>query len=83
MHFSMVSKIKKYQRQPKWTNALYILYAMYFFRTRRLRKAFGGGIRQGGVLAAAALYALDNVSPNLYVDHEYAKALSKGRYFPS
>ena len=66
-----------------WSFVTQILYAMYFFRTKRLRKAFGGGIRQGGVLAAAALYALDNVSPNLYVDHEYAKSLSKSRCFPS
>ncbi|VDI83027.1 threonine aldolase, partial [Mytilus galloprovincialis] len=45
---------------------------------RRLRKALGGGIRQGGILAAAAMYALDNVLPRLHLDHEHAKELSKG-----
>ncbi|XP_052071631.1 uncharacterized protein LOC127709963 [Mytilus californianus] len=47
-------------------------------KARRLRKAFGGGIRQGGVLAAAAMYALDNVLPRLHLDHENTKLLSQG-----
>jgi hypothetical protein len=53
-----------------WSFVTQILYAMYFFRTKRLRKAFGGGIRQGGVLAAAALYALDNVSLYFWIKTE-------------
>lgn len=43
-----------------------------------MRKAFGGGIRQGGVLAAAAIYALDYVYPKMYLDHDHAKYLSQG-----
>lgn len=41
-------------------------------RARRLRKAFGGGMRQAGVLAAAGLYALDHVLPRLEDDHRRA-----------
>jgi threonine aldolase len=37
------------------------------------RKAYGGGIRQGGILAAAALYALEHHFPKLQEDHRKAK----------
>ena len=42
----------------------------------RVRKAFGGGMRQAGVLAAAAIYALENNLPKLKDDHEKAKILA-------
>lgn len=42
---------------------------------RRYRKIFGGGMRQVGILAAAALYAIDNNITRLKEDHE------KARYF--
>ncbi|MBI5214301.1 MAG: low-specificity L-threonine aldolase [Ignavibacteriae bacterium] len=41
-------------------------------RARRYRKLFGGGMRQSGILAAAALYALDNNIERLKEDHEKA-----------
>ncbi|MBI3194083.1 MAG: aminotransferase class I/II-fold pyridoxal phosphate-dependent enzyme, partial [Ignavibacteriae bacterium] len=41
-------------------------------RARRYRKLFGGGMRQAGILAAAALYALDNNIERLKEDHEKA-----------
>src|SRR4051812_28820944 len=41
------------------------------------RKLFGGAMRQSGILAAAALYALDNHMDRLAVDHENARALAK------
>ncbi|MCO1654179.1 threonine aldolase family protein [Pseudonocardia humida] len=44
---------------------------------RRLRKMLGGGVRQGGVLAAAGLLALDRVD-RLAEDHERARALAAG-----
>jgi threonine aldolase len=44
---------------------------------RRLRKALGGGVRQGGVLAAAGLVALDRID-ELAADHENAAALAGG-----
>jgi threonine aldolase len=44
---------------------------------RRLRKMLGGGVRQGGVLAAAGLVALDRID-RLVEDHERARALAAG-----
>lgn len=44
---------------------------------RRLRKMLGGGVRQGGVLAAAGLVALDRID-RLAEDHERASTLAKG-----
>lgn len=41
------------------------------------RKLFGGAMRQSGILAAAALYALDNHLERLAIDHENARALAK------
>ena len=44
---------------------------------RVLRKRMGGGMRQVGVLAAAALYALDHHVDRLAEDHEHAKLLAE------
>jgi len=41
-------------------------------KARRIRKLFGGGTRQGGFLAAAALYALENNIQRLSQDHKKA-----------
>ncbi len=46
-------------------------------RLRRLRKMFGGGMRQVGILAAAGLYALEHHVTRLAEDHEHAKHLSQ------
>jgi threonine aldolase len=43
-----------------------------------IRKRLGGGMRQVGILAAAGLWALDNVLPNLGEDHTRARALAEG-----
>ena len=43
----------------------------------RVRKAWGGGMRQVGVLAAAGLFALKNNIPRLKEDHEKAKVLAE------
>ncbi len=45
---------------------------------RRWRKLLGGGMRQAGVLAAAALVALEETPPRLHVDHENARRLAEG-----
>lgn len=42
----------------------------------RLRKAWGGGMRQVGILAAAGLYALKNNRERLREDHQKAKVLA-------
>ncbi len=44
---------------------------------RRLRKMWGGGMRQVGVLAAAGLYALDHEWPRLADDHRRARAFAE------
>jgi len=45
-------------------------------KARRMRKAFGGGMRQAGFLAAAGSYALDHHISRLKEDHQRAKILS-------
>jgi len=44
---------------------------------RRVRRMLGGGMRQVGVLAAAALYAIQNNIGRLEEDHENAKLLAR------
>jgi threonine aldolase len=44
----------------------------------RVRKAWGGGMRQIGILAAAGLFALKNNINRLKEDHEKAKLLAEG-----
>jgi threonine aldolase len=50
----------------------------FIARAHRIRKMAGGGMRQAGVLAAAALYALDHNVARLADDHALAKRLSHG-----
>ena len=44
---------------------------------RRVRKVFGGGMRQAGYLAAACIYALDHHVHRLAEDHERAQKIGK------
>ena len=46
-------------------------------RAQRYRKMFGGGMRQAGILAAAAIYALENNVERLADDHLNAKLLAE------
>jgi threonine aldolase len=46
-------------------------------RARKVRKVFGGGMRQAGFLAAAGIYALDHQVERLKEDHARARALGK------
>lgn len=45
-------------------------------KARRARKLFGGGMRQAGVIAAGALYALEHHRDRLAEDHEHARQLA-------
>jgi threonine aldolase len=45
---------------------------------KRWRKMLGGGMRQAGVIAAAAQYALEHNVERLAEDHDNAAALSSG-----
>jgi threonine aldolase len=45
-------------------------------KARKVRKIFGGGMRQAGILAAAGIYALDNNRARLKEDHAKMKYLA-------
>jgi len=47
-------------------------------RAHRIRKMTGGGLRQAGVVASAALYALDHHIHRLRQDHAMAQRLAAG-----
>lgn len=49
--------------------------ADFIKRARRARKLFGGGMRQCGILSAAALYALEHHRERLAEDHIHAQML--------
>jgi threonine aldolase len=50
----------------------------FIARAHRWRKMAGGGLRQAGVLAAAALHALDHHVERLAEDHAHARRLAEG-----
>lgn len=45
-------------------------------KARRIRKVFGGGMRQAGFLAAAGIYALQNNIERLAEDHQHAQKIA-------
>lgn len=45
-------------------------------KARRARKLFGGALRQAGIVAAAAVYAMEHNVERLSVDHDNAKLLA-------
>jgi threonine aldolase len=45
---------------------------------RRFRKMLGGGMRQAGIIAAAGVYALENMVDRLAEDHDNAHLLAEG-----
>lgn len=47
----------------------------YIKKARRIRKVFGGGMRQAGYMAAAGIYALENNIHRLAEDHFHAKEI--------
>ena len=47
-------------------------------KARKNRKLLGGGMRQAGILAAAGIIALDEMTLRLQEDHENAKNLAEG-----
>jgi threonine aldolase len=49
----------------------------FVVRARRIRKLFGGGMRQVGVIAAAALFALEHNIDRLAEDHRNAQTIAQ------
>ena len=50
----------------------------FIARARKARKMLGGGMRQVGVIAAAAIVALETMVGRLAEDHEHARLLAQG-----
>ena len=48
----------------------------FIHKARRIRKVFGGGMRQAGYLAAACIYGLENNIERLEEDHRHAKRIA-------
>jgi threonine aldolase len=48
-----------------------------FERAKRLRRMYGGAMRQSGILAAAGIYALEHHVARLKTDHVHAKQLAR------
>jgi len=46
-------------------------------KAKRLRRMYGGAMRQSGILAAAGIYALEHHIGRLKVDHDHAKQLAR------
>ncbi len=46
-------------------------------RARRIRKVFGGGMRQAGYMAATGIYALEHHVKRLELDHLHAKQIAE------
>jgi threonine aldolase len=51
--------------------------ADFIKKARRIRKVFGGGMRQAGYLAAAGIYALEHNIDRLADDHRHTKMISE------
>lgn len=49
----------------------------FIAKAKRVRKVFGGGMRQAGFLAAAGIYALDHHIKRLAEDHIHAKQIAE------
>jgi threonine aldolase len=46
-------------------------------KARRIRKVFGGGMRQAGFIAAAGIYALEHHVERLKEDHQHTALIAK------
>lgn len=51
--------------------------AAFIKSARRIRKKFGGGLRQAGYMAATGIYAMENNIARLAEDHQHAKQLAQ------
>ena len=51
--------------------------AATIYRARRARKLFGGALRQAGMMAAAAIYALEHHIERLHEDHQNARVFAE------
>jgi threonine aldolase len=52
--------------------------ADFIHAARRIRKQLGGGMRQAGILAAAGIVAVEEMTERLVEDHQRARRLAEG-----
>ncbi|MFZ5351580.1 MAG: low-specificity L-threonine aldolase [Bacillota bacterium] len=52
--------------------------AKFIEKARKNRKLLGGGMRQAGILAAAGIIALEDMTKRLHIDHNNARYLAEG-----
>jgi threonine aldolase len=52
--------------------------ADFIKQARRVRKMLGGGMRQAGIIAAAGLIGIHEMSKRLHIDHENAQFIAQG-----
>jgi len=57
------------------------MYTGFGYRSRRLRKTLGGGMKQPGIIAAAGIVALDSMVDRLQEDHKRANAIGKSEQY--
>jgi len=50
----------------------------FISEAKRIRKSYGGGIRQGGIVAAAGIIAIEKMTHRLSEDHKNARILAEG-----
>lgn len=67
--------VRQVRAHSSW-RACHAADTMAFGQARRVRKGLGGGMRQAGVIAAGALYALKHNVERLAEDHEHASRLA-------
>jgi len=51
--------------------------AEFIARARKFRKMLGGGMRQAGILAAAGIIAITDMTKRLHIDHDNARYLAR------
>ena len=65
----------------KCVNLYSTMYIGFGYRSRRLRKTLGGGMRQPGIIAAAGIVALDSMVDRLQEAHKRANGIGKGEQY--
>lgn len=57
--------------------SILIAKSTFIKKARRIRKVFGGGMRQAGYMAAAGIYALQHNIERLEQDHQHARKIAE------
>jgi len=74
----IVSLLSLLSTKSELTDRMIVGPKAFIEKTRWFRKAFGGGVRQVGPMAAAADYGLTHHFPRLAYTHQLARILADG-----